>query len=104
MKKIFSFIALIALVILPVKVKAEATVTRSSDNSKSVKINVVGKNGKPVSNARVTVYTNGAKNMHLAYTNDKGQAVVTMPANLESGYMTVTGPDVTPIVDQPIKF
>ena len=88
----------------PVKVKAEATVTRSSDNSKSVKINVVGKNGKPVSNARVTVYTNGAKNMHLAYTNDKGQAVVTMPANLESGYMTVTGPDVTPIVDQPIKF
>ena len=87
----------------PEKMKAEAKVTRAG-NSKSVKIDVVGKNGKPVSNARVTVYTSGMKNLKVAYTNDKGQAALTMPVNMTSGYMTVTGADVTPIVDQPIKF
>ena len=88
----------------PAKLKAEANVGRASGDTKTVKINVVDKKGKPVSNARVTLYTNGVKNLRVAYTNDNGQAALTVPASIESGYMTVTGIDVTPIVDQPIKF
>lgn len=88
----------------PAKLKADAKVTRSEGNTKTVKVDVVDKKGKPVSNARVTVYTKGLKNMKVAYTNNNGQAVFTMPSNIESGYMTVTGIDVVPIVDQAVKF
>ena len=88
----------------PAKLKAQAKVSRAADETKSVKINVADKNGKPVSNARVTVYTAGMKDLAVATTNDNGQAAVTMPSNAVSGYLTVIGADATPIIDQPVKF
>lgn len=87
----------------PTSVKAKTKVSRSNDRN-TVKIFVTNKKGKAVGNARVTVYTKGNRNLRVAFTNNEGQAVVTMPAGFSSGYMTVTGADLTPVVDQPIKF
>lgn len=86
----------------PSKVEAKSKATRSGDGV-TVKINVE-QNGKPVSNARVSVYTEGVKNIKVATTNDQGQAVVTMPKGMKAGYLTVIGADVVPVVDQPIEF
>ena len=88
----------------PAKLKAQAKASRADGDTKSVKVDVVDKKGKPVSNARVTIYTKGMKNVKLAYTNNNGQAVITMPANVDTGYMTITGVDVVPVIDQLIKF
>ncbi len=89
----------------PSAMKAETKVSRAANNgTKAVKIDVKNSKGKAVNNAVVTVYTNGMKFRRVATTNSDGQAVLTVPANLENAYMTVTGDDVTPIIDQPIKF
>ncbi len=88
----------------PAKLKADAKVTRAEGDTKTVKINVVDKKGKPVSNARVALYTKDIKNLRVGYTNNNGQAAITMPSKETHGYMTVTGVDVTPIIDQMIKF
>ena len=40
----------------------------------------------------------------MGYTNRDGQAAITMPSNVDSGYMTVTGDDIQPIIDQLVKF
>jgi gingipain R len=86
----------------PVAVKAVAKGLRSDDGT-TVKIDVK-QNGKAVSNARVTVYTKGAKNLVIGTTNDQGQAAVTLPKSVKDGYITVVGCDIVPIVDQPIEF
>lgn len=87
----------------PSEVKAAATATRYSSKN-SVKVNVVDSKGKPVSNARVSLYTKDVKTVRTAITNSKGQAAITLPGNVKSAYMTVTGVDVTPIVDQLVQF
>ena len=87
----------------PTAVKAKTRVSRNDDRN-TVKVVVTDKNGKAVSNARVTVYTKGMRNLRVAFTNDNGQAAVTVPSGYDSGFMTVTGADITPVVDQPIKF
>lgn len=87
----------------PSTVAADSSVTKNAD-SVTVKINVTDKEGKAVSDARVTVYTEGVENVHVATTNDNGEAVVTMPKEFKSGYMTVIGADTVPVVDQKITF
>lgn len=87
----------------PVTVAAESRATRNDENV-TVKVNVLDEAGKAVSNARVSVYTNGVENVHVATTNDAGEAVVTMPAEMTEGYVTVIGADIVPVVDQPITF
>lgn len=88
----------------PEEVKAQPNIGRTNGDSRTVKIDVVDKKGKPVSNARVTLYTKGVKNVRVGYTNNEGQAAITMPSNVDTGFMTVTGTDINPIVDQPVKF
>jgi hypothetical protein len=88
----------------PAEIKAEPSIGRTNGDSRTVKINVEDKKGKPVSNARVAIYGKDVKKVRIGYTNNQGQAAITIPSNLDSGYMTVTGADITPIVDQPIKF
>ena len=88
----------------PEEVKAQPNIGRTNGDSRTVKIDIVDKKGKPVSNARVTLYTKGVKNVRIGYTNSEGQAAITMPSNVDSGFMTVTGADINPIVDQPVKF
>ncbi len=87
----------------PAKMAASSRATRSEDGV-TVKVNVLDEAGKAVSNARVTVYTEGVENVRVATTNDDGEAVVTMPAEMTEGYVTVIGADVVPVVDQPITF
>jgi hypothetical protein len=87
----------------PVKIEAESRASRNED-SVTVSVNVVDADGKAVSNARVTVYTEGVENVKVANTNDKGEAVVTMPTEMTEGYVTVIGADVVPVVDQKVKF
>lgn len=86
----------------PTKVKAENRATRNGD-AVTVKVNVVDEEGKPVSNARVTVYTEGVENIRVATTNDEGEAVVTME-NMTAGYVTIIHSDIVPVVDEPIVF
>ncbi len=87
----------------PTKLEAESRAVRSDDGV-TVTVNVVDEEGKAVSNARVTVYTEGVENVKVATTNNEGQAVVTMPAEMTEGYVTVIGADVVPVVDQQIAF
>lgn len=70
----------------------------------TVKVMVIDEDGEAVSNARVTVYTEGAENLKVASTNEEGEAVVTMPAGLEAGYVTIFHSDIVPVVDSPIIF
>lgn len=100
---IFGDSTLIARFKAPVKVAAESKAVRSGDNV-SVTVNVTDEEGNPLSNARVTVYTEGVENVKVATTNDKGEAVVTMPTELTEGYVTVIGADVVPVVDQKVAF
>ncbi len=88
----------------PAEVKAQPNIGRTNGDSRTVKIDVFDKKGKPVSNARVTIYTKDVKNVRMGYTNRDGQAAITMPSNVDSGYMTVTGDDIQPIIDQLVKF
>lgn len=87
----------------PTKVAAKSRAVRNGDAT-TVNVNVNDENGKAVSNARVTVYTEGAEDVHVATTNDEGEAVVTMPGNMTAGYVTVIHSDIEPVVDQPITF
>lgn len=87
----------------PTKLEAEARAVRSDDNV-TVSVYVLDAEANPVSNARVTVYTEGVENVKVATTNDNGEAVVTMPAEMTEGYVTIIGADVVPVVDQKIAF
>lgn len=87
----------------PVKVAAESKAIRNGD-AVTVKVNVKDEAGKAVSNARVTVYTTGVENVHVATTNDEGEAVVTMPGTMTEGYVTVIHSDIEPLVDLPVTF
>jgi gingipain R len=87
----------------PATIAADSKATRNEE-AVSVKVNVTDADGKPVSNARVTVYTEGVENVKVATTNDEGQAVVTMTTDATEGYLTIIGADVAPVVDQKITF
>lgn len=87
----------------PVKVAAESKAIRNGD-AVTVKVNVKDEAGKAVSNARVTVYTAGVENVHVATTNDEGEAVVTMPGTMTEGFVTVIHSDIEPLVDLPVTF
>ncbi|MFZ5952313.1 MAG: C25 family cysteine peptidase [Candidatus Rifleibacteriota bacterium] len=87
----------------PVKIGSDAKAVRNDDNV-TVTVNVVDEAGNAISNARVTVYTEGVENVKVATTNDNGEAVVTMPKEMTEGYVTVIGADVIPVVDQKISF
>jgi hypothetical protein len=87
----------------PTKLEADARAVRSED-SVTVSVYVLDEEANPVSNARVTVYTEGVENVKVATTNDNGEAVVTMPAEMTEGYVTIIGADVVPVVDQKIAF
>jgi hypothetical protein len=100
---IFGDSTLIARFEAPTKIEAESKAVRNEDNV-SVTVKVVDAEGNPASNARVTVYTEGVENVKLATTNNEGEAVVTMPAEMTEGYVTVIGADVIPVVDQKVSF
>ncbi|HPT45303.1 MAG TPA: C25 family cysteine peptidase [Candidatus Rifleibacterium sp.] len=87
----------------PTTIAAESKAVRNADNV-SVTVNVRDAAGKAVSNARVSVYTTGVENVRVATTNDNGEAVVTMPADMTEGFVTVIGADVVPVVDMPVTF
>lgn len=87
----------------PITLAAESRAVRNADGV-TVTVNVRDEAGKAVNNARVSVYTSGVENVRTATTNDNGEAVVTMPAEMTEGYVTVIGADVVPVVDQPITF
>ena len=87
----------------PKEVSVNSKATKSND-AVAVKVNVTNKAGDSVSNARVTLYTAGVKNVHVATTNDNGEAVITMPKEFSEGYITVFGSDIVPVVDQKITF
>lgn len=87
----------------PTKVKAENRATRNGD-AVTVKVTVVDEEGKAVSNARVTVYTEGVENVRVATTNDEGEAAVTMPGDMTAGYVTIIHSDIVPVVDEPVVF
>ena len=87
----------------PTKLAAESRATRNSD-SVTVSVTVRDAAGKAVNNARVSVYTKGVENVRTATTNDNGEAVVTMPADMTEGFVTVIGADVVPVVDMPVTF
>ncbi|MDN5278260.1 MAG: hypothetical protein PWR01_2225 [Clostridiales bacterium] len=87
----------------PAKIAAESKALRNED-SVNVTVNVADEEGNPVANARVTVYTEDVETIKVATTNDNGEAVVTMPAEMTEGYVTIIGADVVPVVDQKIAF
>lgn len=87
----------------PTKMAAESRAVRNADGV-TVTVNVRDEAGKAVSNARVSVYTSGVENVRVATTNDNGEAVVTMPAEMTEGFVTVIGADVVPVVDLPVTF
>jgi len=87
---------------VPVTAKAEAA---KEENGVAVKIVVTNAEGKSVPNARVCVYTENVENAFSGQTNDQGEATVRMPlVRAAEGYLTVTGPDLVPVVDQKVAF
>ena len=87
----------------PTKIAADSKAVRNEENV-TVTVNVADAEGNALSNARVTVYTEGVENVKVATTNDNGEAVVTMPKDMTEGYVTIIGADVVPVVDQKITF
>jgi len=66
---------------------------------------VVDAEGKPVSNARVTFYTERIENARVGTTNEQGIANLSMPlVRNDGGYVTVIGADLVPVVDQKVQF
>lgn len=87
------------------KTIAATSEMKSIDNAQTLQIVVADVNGKPVSDARVTVYTPKYEYTLSASTNDQGQAAVTLPAEFgQEGFITVTGTNLTPIVDQKLNL
>jgi len=89
--------------------KAPTAVTVTTESVKngdtvSVTAKVVDTDGKPVSNARVTFYTERVENARVGTTNEEGVAQLTMPLVRDSGYVTVIGADMVPVVDQKVTF
>ncbi|HEY9070211.1 MAG TPA: C25 family cysteine peptidase [Candidatus Ozemobacteraceae bacterium] len=89
------------------KAPTAVTVTTESvrnGDTVSVTAKVVDADGKPVSNARVTFYTERVENVRVGTTNEEGVAQLTMPLVRESGFVTVIGADMVPVVDQKVTF
>ncbi|GAB4268029.1 MAG: hypothetical protein Kow0029_03040 [Candidatus Rifleibacteriota bacterium] len=87
----------------PSEVSVESKGVKEADRV-GVHVVVNDREGNPVSNARVTVYTEGVENVQVINTNEKGEAEVSMPANVTEGYVTVFGSDIVPVIDQKISF
>jgi len=87
----------------PATVKSTSKSVRSEDGV-TVNIKVADEEGKPVENARVTVYTPGVENVRVSYSNVDGDVTVTMPAGTTEAYYTVVGAEVAPIVDAAVKL
>ncbi len=84
-----------------VTVKAEAK--KADDESVSFKVVVLDAEGKAVPSARVCIYTEKVETSATAFTNDQGEAAATFAAKGNT-YVTVTGADLVPVVDQKIEF
>ncbi len=83
-------------------VSAEAA---KADTGINLTAKVVDADGKPVSNARVTFYTDRVENAQIGTTNEEGVAHLSMPlVRNQGGYVTVIGADMVPVVDQKIEF
>ncbi|NLI75846.1 MAG: hypothetical protein GX442_05315 [Candidatus Riflebacteria bacterium] len=88
----------------PVPVTATVETVKADDGI-PVRIVVKDAEGKPVNNARVVVYTEGVENASLCLTNSDGEAAVKLPkVRATEGYVTVTGPNLVPVIDQKITF
>ncbi|OQA06986.1 MAG: Gingipain R2 precursor [bacterium ADurb.Bin374] len=90
--------------------KAPTAVTVAVETAKAEeRINLTAKvtdaEGKPVSNARVTFYTERVENAQVGTTNEQGIANLSMPlVRNDGGYVTVIGADMVPVVDQKVQF
>ncbi len=90
--------------------KAPTAVTVSVETAKAedriaLTAKVIDAEGKPVSNARVTFYTERVENAQVGTTNEQGIANLSMPlVRNDGGYVTVIGADMVPVVDQKVQF
>ncbi|MBF0545494.1 MAG: hypothetical protein HQM08_13720 [Candidatus Riflebacteria bacterium] len=88
----------------PTNVTVTPQVVKSFDHN-VVNISALNSSGKPVEGARVTVYTPKFETVLQAVTNNDGQAVITLPPEFGTeGYLTITGNNVVPVVDQKLTF
>lgn len=88
---------------VPVQVQAQTRAVRSDDGV-TLSVNVADRSGSAMENVRVTAYNEGVKNVHMAVSNNQGEAVLTLPADFGSGYVTIMHPDIVPVVCQPIDY
>ncbi len=87
----------------PVAIKVEATGTKADDKS-TVKVVVRDAEGKSMPDARVVTYTEGVKNVDVRLTDQNGEATLSLPKEATEGYVTVTGTDLVPVIDQKVTF
>lgn len=87
----------------PCSAKVATAATKEAEKA-TVSVKVTDENGKPLSNARVTVYTDRFEAVSTGDTNDEGEAVVTVVTDRTEAFVTVIGADLIPVVDQKITF
>ncbi len=88
----------------PVAITAEVAATKEGDTA-AVKVQVKDAEGKPVANARVVAYTERVENMTVRTTDQDGNATIALKAGAAGeGYITVTGTDLVPVIDQKVTF
>ncbi|MBF0500306.1 MAG: hypothetical protein HQM09_09240 [Candidatus Riflebacteria bacterium] len=88
----------------PKQVSAISTI-KSADNARTLDVMISDVDGKPVSNAKVVAYTPKYEFTITSSTDEQGHTIVTLPAEFgKEGYMTVTGTNLVPVVDQKLNF
>ncbi len=89
---------------VPSKIECKVSITAAEGNSR-VEATVADANGALIEGARVTCYTDRFETVAGACTDAAGKASFSMPvARGTTGYVTVVGSDLIPIVDQPVQF
>jgi len=88
----------------PQAITVKTQATKNGDNA-DVKVIVSDSQGKPISNARVCVYSEKVETSTGGFTNDQGEAALTLSlTRTPNTYVTVVGADIVPVVDQAVEF